>query len=194
MPPSARSRSATPSGRKVPLALGPDVRNLDQVKAGDRGRRPVCRGAVAEADEAGQGDSRPRRSRPKRRAAARRASPAASSPSEVSVTADVIAVNPRRKMVTLRGPNRQVDLRRQRPRAAEADQGRRPDQRRLHPGARRVGGTEEEVAVGRRDDPPVCSGLVHRLARRARCLAAPRFFADWTEDSAPCTWQLAWAG
>jgi Cu/Ag efflux protein CusF len=99
-----------PKGKVVTLTAGPDVRNLEQVKVGDSvvvgylealslklikdGKE--LRGSTSAADGA-------------RSAAGER--PAGVVAEEVKVIADVIAVDSKNKIVTLRGPKQTVDLR-----------------------------------------------------------------------------------
>ena len=98
-----------PKGKVVPLSVAPDVRNLEQVKVGDQlvvtyiealsltlkkdGKE--LRGATESTDGA--------------RAPAG-ARPGAVAARQVEVTADVIAVDPKTQTVTLKGPQRTVDL------------------------------------------------------------------------------------
>jgi Cu/Ag efflux protein CusF len=99
-----------PKGKVVTLTAGPDVRNLEQVKVGDSvivgylealsltlmkdGKE--LRGSTSAADGA-------------RAAAGER--PAGIVAEKVKVTADVIAVDTKHKIVTLKGPKQTVDLR-----------------------------------------------------------------------------------
>jgi Cu/Ag efflux protein CusF len=99
-----------PKGKVVTLTAGPDVRNLEQVKVGDSvnigylealsltlmkdGKE--LRGSTSAADGA-------------RSAAGER--PAGVVAEQVKVIADVIAVDTKNKIVTLRGPKQTVDLR-----------------------------------------------------------------------------------
>ena len=98
-----------PRGKLHSMDVGPDVRNLEQVKVGDR---VVVRYAQAltltlmkdgkelrsRIDTAG-GDRTPAGARP-----------GGVIGQKVEVTADVIAVNKKTRMVTLRGPEHVVDL------------------------------------------------------------------------------------
>jgi Cu/Ag efflux protein CusF len=98
-----------PKGKTFPLTVGPDVRNLDQVKVGDAvvvrylealsltlmkdGKE--LRGATQSVDGA-------------RSAAGEK--PAGVIAQQVEATADVIAVDRKKQVVTLRGPKQVVEL------------------------------------------------------------------------------------
>jgi len=98
-----------PGGKVIALTVGPDVRNLEQVKVGDRvvvGYHEALSLTLMKGGKALPGASHT--------ADAVRA-PAGERPGgvvaeEVTVTADVVAVNARTHMVTLRGPKQEVDL------------------------------------------------------------------------------------
>jgi len=98
-----------PRGNSFPVAVGPEVRNLEQVKVGDlvvvrylealsltlkkdgkelRGKTEATDGARAPVGER----------------------PGAVAARQVEVTADVIAVNAKTQTLTLKGPNQTVDL------------------------------------------------------------------------------------
>jgi ribosomal protein L6P/L9E len=98
-----------PKGKVSTLAVGPDVRNLEQVKAGDKvlvryeqaltltlmkdGKELRARSDSATGDRAAVGEK-----------------PAGVVGQKVEVTADVTAINHKTKVVTLRGPENSVDL------------------------------------------------------------------------------------
>ena len=98
-----------PKGNVFKTAVGPEVRNLAQVKAGDlvvvrylqalslelkkNGKEMRSRIETAEGARAGAG-----------------ARPGGTAGQEVEATADVIAVNTKTRMVKLRGPEHVVDL------------------------------------------------------------------------------------
>jgi len=98
-----------PKGNLIPLVLGPDARNLEQVKVGDsvavrytealsltlKKDGKELRGSSETVDGA-------------RSAAGER--PAGVVAEEIEVTADVIAIDPKSQLVTLRGPKQTVDL------------------------------------------------------------------------------------
>jgi len=99
-----------PKGNLVPVTAGPEVRNFDQIKVGDsvvvkyaealsltlKKDGKELRGSTQSADGA---------------RAAVGAAPGAVVGQEVTVIADVTAVNAKTQTVTLKGPQRTVDLR-----------------------------------------------------------------------------------
>ncbi len=98
-----------PKGNVLPLTVGPDVRNLEQVKVGDR---VVVRYAEALSLTLMK-DGKELRSSTEASTGARAKAgerPGGVVAEEVKVTADVIGVNRKTHMVTLRGPNEVVDL------------------------------------------------------------------------------------
>ena len=98
-----------PDGKSIPLTVGPEVRNLEQVKVGDHvvvgyhealslklmkgGKALPSATTTSDAVRAPTGER-----------------PAGIVAEETTVTADVIAVNTKTHMVTLRGPKQEVDL------------------------------------------------------------------------------------
>jgi len=96
-------------GRKHSFVAGPEIRNLEQVKAGDRvlvqyaealslklvkdGKELRSKALVSDTARAPEGSR-----------------PGGVVTEQVHVTADVTAVNPKTRMVTLRGPEQVVDL------------------------------------------------------------------------------------
>ena len=98
-----------PKGNVLPLTVGPDVRNLEQVKVGDK---VVVRYAEALSLTLKK-DGKELRSSTEASTGARAKAgerPGGVVAEEVKVTADVIGVNRKTHMVTLRGPNEVVDL------------------------------------------------------------------------------------
>jgi len=98
-----------PKGNLLPLTVGPDVRNLEQVKVGDK---VVVRYAEALSLTLKK-DGKELRSSTEASTGARAKAgerPGGVVAEEVKVTADVIGVNRKTHMVTLRGPNEVVDL------------------------------------------------------------------------------------
>ena len=96
-------------GRVLPLTAGPDVRNLAQVKVGDR----VTVRYLDALSLTLRKDGKELRSSVQTEDAARAAAgdwPAGTVAQQVEVTADVIAVHTWAKTVTLRGPKQVVDL------------------------------------------------------------------------------------
>jgi hypothetical protein len=98
-----------PQGNVKTIAVGPDVKNFDQIKVGDEVAvsyfealslelKKGGKQAVARTDSAMAGAAKPGQK------------PAAAAGRQVTVTADVIAVDAAKQMVTLKGPERTVDL------------------------------------------------------------------------------------
>jgi len=98
-----------PKGKVVPLSVSPEVRNLEQVKVGDQlvvtyvealsltlkkdGKEIPARNTKSDAVRSAEG-----------------AKPGGAVAEHTKVTADVIAVDQKTHMVTLRGPKQEVDL------------------------------------------------------------------------------------
>jgi len=98
-----------PQGNEVVIIAGPEVKNFAQMKVGDNvaveyvealtlelkkgGGRPVAR-----SDQAAEGSAKPG------------AQPAGVGARRVTIMADVVDVDEKNQRVTLRGPNRTVDL------------------------------------------------------------------------------------
>jgi hypothetical protein len=98
-----------PEGNEVELTAGPEVRNFDQLKVGDKvqmqyveqlelelikgGGRPVVRSEAGGGARAAQGEA-----------------PAGMVAAQVTTIGDVIALDPATRTVTLKGPERTVDL------------------------------------------------------------------------------------
>ena len=98
-----------PQGNEVTVTAGPDVKNFDKMRVGDQvdvqyveamtlelkkgGGQPVARTETAGAKGAKPGEQ-----------------PAGVVGRQVTIVADVIAVDPAKQIVTLRGPQRTVNL------------------------------------------------------------------------------------
>jgi hypothetical protein len=109
----AATRTVTlrgPQGNSFSVVAGPEVRNFAQIKVGDE---LVVRHVEALSLELRKGAAglRERVDSESAARAAPGAKPGVSTVQTVTVTANVIAVNPRTQTVTLRGPQRIVDLR-----------------------------------------------------------------------------------
>jgi Cu/Ag efflux protein CusF len=103
-----------PKGNVFMLTAGPDVRNLEQVKVGDK----VVVGYLESLSLTLKKDGKELRSSTEVKDGARSdvgQMPAGVVAKQVEVTADVIAVNTKTKMVTLKGPKHTVDLKVQDP-------------------------------------------------------------------------------
>jgi hypothetical protein len=99
-----------PDGNLVTVTAGADVKNFDQLKVGDQvdlqyvealtlelkkgGGKPVAKTEKADAVSAGKG-----------------ATPGGAVGRQVTIVADVVAVDPARQTVTLKGPKHSVNLR-----------------------------------------------------------------------------------
>ena len=98
-----------PSGKVIPLTVGPEVRNLDKVKVGDR----VAVEYLEALSLTLKKDGKELRSRKDTESGVRSAageSPAAAVSQQIDVTAEIIAVKPKTQTITLRGPKEVVDL------------------------------------------------------------------------------------
>ena len=97
-----------PRGNVLTLPVGQEVRNFDQIKVGDF---VVVRYAEALSLELKKGGGIRERSEKTESARAEAgAQPAAGARRTVTVMADVVAVDPKRSTITLRGPKRTVEL------------------------------------------------------------------------------------
>jgi Cu/Ag efflux protein CusF len=98
-----------PRARVVTLPVGPEVANFDQIKAGDIVVVRYIEALSLDLKKAGA-DLRERTEAETSGTAKPGERPAAGDVRQVTVTADVIGVDPKRQIVTLRGPKRTVDL------------------------------------------------------------------------------------
>jgi hypothetical protein len=108
----AATRAVTlkgPQGREIVVTAGPEVRNFAQMKVGDKVDVEYVEAltlelkkgggqAVAKTEVAGAAGAKPG------------AAPAGMVGRQIKVVADVVAVDKERQMVTLKGPQRTVDL------------------------------------------------------------------------------------
>jgi hypothetical protein len=99
-----------PAGDIVTLPVGPEVQNFDQIRVGDLMVVRYLDSLALELKKRGTA-KRERTERDVTERARPGERPAAVETHEVHVVADVIALDPRRQTVTLRGPTRVVDLR-----------------------------------------------------------------------------------
>lgn len=98
-----------PKGNVVPLTVGPEVRNLAQVKVGDQVRVRYAEALTLTLKK----DGKELPSSKEKSEAVRTpegARPGGAVGEQVTVIADVIAVNAKTHQVTLKGPNQTVDL------------------------------------------------------------------------------------
>jgi hypothetical protein len=98
-----------PGGNSGEVAVGPEVKNFAQMKVGDEVALRYVE-ALALQLKKGGGGVRERTETKGAASAAPGARPAAVAGREVTVVADVVAVDPKTQTVTLRGPQRTVDL------------------------------------------------------------------------------------
>jgi hypothetical protein len=99
-----------PRGNVVTLPVGPQVKNFDRIKVGDRVAVRYFEALSLELKKGGSG-IRERSERQGAETAQPGQQPAAGAARQVTVMADVVAVDAKRQVITLRGPKRTVDLR-----------------------------------------------------------------------------------
>ena len=98
-----------PKGNVVPLTVGPEVRNLAQVKVGDQVRVRYAEALSLTLKKDGKELPSAKQASEAMRAP-QGARPGGAVGEQVTVIADVIAVDAKTHQVTLKGPNRTVDL------------------------------------------------------------------------------------
>ena len=98
-----------PKGNVVPLTVGPEVRNLAQVKVGDQVRVRYAEALSLTLKKDGK-ELRSAKGASETARAPVGATPAGAVGEQITVVADVIAVDAKTHQVTLKGPNRTVDL------------------------------------------------------------------------------------
>jgi Cu/Ag efflux protein CusF len=98
-----------PKGNVVPLTVGPEVRNLAQVKVGDQVRVRYAEALSLTLKKDGK-ELRSAKGASETMRAPAGGTPGGAVGEQVTVIADVIAVNAKTHQVTLKGPNRTVDL------------------------------------------------------------------------------------
>jgi len=98
-----------PDGDLVTIMVGDEVRNFDQIRVGDRVDVRYSLGLVLQLVKGG-GGVRTRVESEKATRAAKGEKPAGTAAREVVVVADVVQVDREKRIVTLRGPNRTVEL------------------------------------------------------------------------------------
>lgn len=107
--PGRRVTVKGPKGKVSTLAVGPHVRNLDQVKVGDKVMVRYEQALTLSLMKDGK-ELRSRSVSAGGERAAVGAAPAGVVGQKIEVTADVTAVDRKTKMVTLKGPEHSVDL------------------------------------------------------------------------------------
>ncbi|HXX86384.1 MAG TPA: hypothetical protein VEN29_20690 [Casimicrobiaceae bacterium] len=108
-----------PKGNEVVVTAGPEVKNFDQMKVGDQVHAKYVEALVLELKKGG-GATVARTEQAGVMGAKPGAQPAGLVGRQVTVVADVIAVDPATQTVTLKGPQRTVEVK-----VADADQFKR---------------------------------------------------------------------
>lgn len=108
-----KSRSVVivgPSGNEILMTLGDEVRNFDQIKAGDLVTMTMVHALALELRKVANDGIRERVNSENVRAAKPGEKPGVVVEKSVRVIANVVAVNPKAQTVTLRGPKRTLEL------------------------------------------------------------------------------------
>lgn len=108
----AASRTITlkgPGGNLVPIAAGPEVKNFDQIKVGDRVLVRYAEALSLELKKNGK-ELRQRSEREASQGAPAGERPAGAAGRQIKVIADVTAVDRKKQVITLRGPKQTVNL------------------------------------------------------------------------------------
>ena len=98
-----------PQGNEVTLTAGPEVKNFDQMNVGDQVNAQYVEALTLELKKGG-GMPVARTEKDKVAGAKPGDKPAGAAGRQVTIVADVIAVNPAKQSITLKGPQRTVDL------------------------------------------------------------------------------------
>ena len=98
-----------PKGNEVTLTAGPAVKNFDQMKVGDQVNAQYVEALTLELKKGG-GMAVARTEKAGAAGAKAGDQPAGAVGRQVTIVADVVDVNPAKQSITLRGPNRTVDL------------------------------------------------------------------------------------
>jgi hypothetical protein len=96
-------------GKLVAMAIGPEARNLEQVKVGDQVRVSYAQALTLTLMKDGK-ELRSKVETPSGARSAQGERPAGVVGQKVEVTADVTAVNKQSHVITLRGPEHEIDL------------------------------------------------------------------------------------
>lgn len=100
----------THDGRLTRMVAGPEVRNFDRIAVGDRVVTTFVEAVSLQLRKGGDG-IRERSESEQSARAPEGAKPGAVVQHRVKVVADVVAANPRTRVLTLRGPERTIELR-----------------------------------------------------------------------------------
>ena len=99
-----------PQGNELTLTAGPDVKNFDQIKVGDQVNVEFIQTLTLELKKGG-GLVVARTEQKGAVAAKPGEKPAAAAGRQVTIVADVIATDPAKQTITLKGPKQTVDMR-----------------------------------------------------------------------------------
>ena len=99
-----------PQGNELTLTAGPDVKNFDQIKVGDQVNVEFIQALTLELKKGG-GLVVARTEQKGAVAAKPGEKPAAAAGRQVTIVADVIATDPAKQTITLKGPKQTVDMR-----------------------------------------------------------------------------------
>jgi Cu/Ag efflux protein CusF len=99
-----------PEGNLVTVTAGPDVKNFDKLKVGDQVDMQYIEALTLELKKGG-GLVVGRTEKADAASAKKGEAPGAAMGRQVTIVADVTAVDPAKQIVTLKGPNRTVNLR-----------------------------------------------------------------------------------
>jgi Cu/Ag efflux protein CusF len=99
-----------PEGNLVTVTAGPEVKNFDKLKVGDKVDLQYVEALTLELKKGG-GMIVGRTEKAGTAAAKPGEAPAAGAGRQVTIVADVVAVDPAKQVITLKGPQRTVDLR-----------------------------------------------------------------------------------
>jgi len=103
-----------PQGREMTITAGPDVKNFDQLKVGDQVDMQYVEALTLQLRK--QGDKVVAKTEKTDAVGAKKGeTPGGAVGRQVTVVANVVAVDPAKQVVTLKGPNQTVDLRVQDP-------------------------------------------------------------------------------
>jgi len=109
----AKTRDITlkgPQGNEVTVTAGPEVKNFDKMKVGDQVNVEYIEALTLELKKGG-GQIVARTETAGKVGAKPGETPGGAAGRQVTIVADVVAVDPAKQTVTLKGPNRTVDLR-----------------------------------------------------------------------------------
>jgi len=98
-----------PQGNEVVVTAGPDVKNFDQMKVGDQVNAQYVEAVTLELKKGG-GMAVARTDKEGAAGAKAGQKPAGAVGRQVTIVADVVDLNPAKQSITLRGPQRTVEL------------------------------------------------------------------------------------